>query len=197
MTWTRPSPSTRCRPAPAGRCVRRRGRQDALCHLGGGRSDPPGRHRGRARAADVVVGTRHAGLRQRLTARSCGSRRLSARSTSSIGRSFEVSGKIEFLPPGMRKATSRRGSRDDQGRQDRVVTLGHAAHVGGRRRADPQDVKLHPGRQALWVSRSHATSGTSFVANALAMNYGDRRQQPQATVSIPVRPHPVGRDHHD
>jgi len=119
---------------------------------------------------DVVVGTRHAGLRQRLTARSCGSRPSSrARSTSSIG---EVRGLRQDRVPPARHAQKRRhagGLAMTKDGKTAFVTLGHAAHVA------VVDVPTARSQATSWsasapgVSRSHATSAPCLWRTALAM----------------------------
>ena len=89
----------------AGRRADQRGRQDRLCHVGGRRPRPRDRRRQRHVTQDVVVGTRprrfaaHARRQGTLGIHRIVRRGLYHRPR----RNSRSKGKIDFLPPGMRK----------------------------------------------------------------------------------------------
>ena len=102
-----------------------------------------------------------------------------ARSTSSTAPSSTVAGKIEFLPPGMRKTdVTPVGLAMTKDGKTAYVTLGHAAHVAVVDVRDAQDPGLHPGRQARLghhaVARREARS-TSPTASATTSPSSTRR----------------------
>ena len=107
---------------------------------------------------------------------------------------FTVSGKIEFLPPGMRKTdVTPVGLVMTRDGKTAYVTLGHAVACGGGRRADAENPGLHPGRQALVGHHALARRGTLFVANGFGddVTVIDAKTR-RAKVSIPVGRIPWG-----
>jgi len=111
------------------------------------------------------VGRARAGSRRRPTARSCGHGRALGRVYIIDRTKFEVAGKIEFLPPGMRKTdVTPVGPHHDQGRSTAFVTLG-TPPCGGGRRAHAARSRLYPGRQALVGVTLSRDERTLYVAN--------------------------------
>ena len=144
---------------------------------------------------DVVVGTRP----RRFAATPDGkelwvSTELSGEVYIIDRQKFIVAGKIEFLPPGMRK--SRRDARrpgHDQGRQDRLCHARPRRACRRRRRADAQGRSLHPGRRRSWGITLSRDEKTLYVANGLGddITLIDVKSR-KATVSIPVGRVPWG-----
>ena len=118
---------------------------------------------------DVIVGTRP----RRFAATPDGrelwvSAELAGEVTIIDRAKFEVSGKIEFLPPGMRKSdVTPVGVTMTRDGKTAFVALGHAAHVAVVDVRDAQGRRLHSGRQALLGCDALADERMLFVANGL------------------------------
>ena len=94
---------------------------------------------------------------------------------------FAVSGKIDFLPPGMRKTdvtpVDLRMTKDGK---TAYVTLGHAAHVAVVDVADPQDPGLYPGRQpSLGLGMSPRREDALCGQRLRRRRHGRRCAEPQ------------------
>ena len=94
---------------------------------------------------------------------------------------FAVEGKIEFLPPGMRKTdvtpVDLRITKDGK---TAYVTLGHAAHVAVVDVADPQGPELYPGRQTVLGARHDARRKDALRCQRLRRRrHRDRSADPQ------------------
>jgi DNA-binding beta-propeller fold protein YncE len=104
---------------------------------------------------------------------------------------FAITGKIPFLPPGMRKSeVTPVGLVMTKDGRTAFVALGHAAHDGAGRRAGPQSLGLHPGRQKALGPHPVARREHALCRQRLRRrHHRDRHQDPQGENLGAGRPH--------
>ena len=144
---------------------------------------------------DVVVGTRP----RRFAATPDGkelwvSTELSGEVYIIDRKSFTVEGKIDFLPPGMRKSdvtpVDLRITRD---KQDRLCHPRPCRPCGGGRRRHAQGPELYPGRQAVLGSRPVSRREDALRGQRLRRRrHHHRPQYPQGHHIDSGRPHSLG-----